>query len=233
MEFLKSLLRLSENHFKRTRRPFVTLSYAQSLDGCISAVPGEALPLSGRASLTLTHQLRANHDAILVGIGTLLSDNPRLNVRLVHGKSPRPVVVDSRLRLPLDCKLLNQDDRRPIVISAGDHDDDRRKAVQATGAEVLEVPSKSGKLVDLSAMLDRLGGMGIRSVMVEGGSGIITNFLLEKLADYIVLTVAPVMVGGLRAVKDLGASAPESFPRVQNSGHRWLGDDLILWGDLV
>lgn len=233
MEFLKSLLVLSKNHFHRTRRPFVTLSYAQSLDGCISARPGEALPLSGRESLTLTHQLRASHDAILVGIGTVLSDNPRLNVRLVDGKSPRPVVVDSRLRLPLDSNLLNQDERRPIIISTGNCTDERRKAVEAAGAEVLVVPGKSGTMVDLSAMLDILGEMGIKSIMVEGGSRIITNFLLEKLADYIVLTVAPVMVGGLRAVKDLGASAPESFPRLLNTGHRWLGEDLILWGDLV
>ncbi|MBI5250838.1 MAG: RibD family protein [Desulfomonile tiedjei] len=233
MDFLKSLLALSKNHFDRTRRPFVTLSYAQSLDGCISAKPGEALPLSGRKSLTLTHQLRASHDAILVGIGTVLSDNPRLNVRLVHGKNPRPVVVDSRLRLPLDSNLLNQDSRRPIIISTGNYGDDRLKAVEAAGAEVHAVPTRSGTMVDLSAMLDMLGEMGIRSLMVEGGSGIITNFLLEKLADYIVLTVAPVMVGGLRAVKDLRANAPESFPRVLNPGHRWLGEDLILWGDLT
>ncbi len=95
------------------------------------------------------------------------------------------------------------------------------------------IPTKSGTMVDLAAMLDKLGEMGIKSLMVEGGSRIITNFLLEKLADYIVLTVAPVMVGGLRAVKDLGDSTPETFPRVLNPGHRWLGEDLILWGDLA
>jgi riboflavin-specific deaminase-like protein len=233
MECIKYLLALSKNHFTRTRRPFVTLSYAQSLDGCISAKPGEALPLSGIESLKLTHHLRANHDAILVGIGTVLSDNPRLNVRLVHGNNPRPVVVDSRLRLPLDCNLLNQGVHSPIIISTGNHHDERRRAVEAAGAEVHPIPTKSGTMVDLAAMLDKLGEMGIRSLMVEGGSRIITNFLLEKLADYIVLTVAPVMVGGLRAVKDLGDSTPETFPRVLNPGHRWLGEDLILWGDLA
>jgi 3,4-dihydroxy 2-butanone 4-phosphate synthase/GTP cyclohydrolase II len=143
------------------------------------------------------------------------------------------VVVDSRLRLPLDCNVLKLDQRQPIIISTGNHDASRRKAIELAGAEVHEVPTRCGTMVDLSAMLDKLGEMGIRSVMVEGGSRIITNFLLEKLADYMVLTVAPVMVGGLRAVKDLGASAPENFPRMLNRGHKWLGADLILWGDLV
>jgi riboflavin biosynthesis pyrimidine reductase len=81
MDFIKSIPAVAKNHCKRTGRPFVTLSYAQSLDGCISARAGEALALSGAQSLTLTHQLRASHDAILVGIGTVLSDNPQLTVR--------------------------------------------------------------------------------------------------------------------------------------------------------
>jgi 3,4-dihydroxy 2-butanone 4-phosphate synthase/GTP cyclohydrolase II len=129
--------------------------------------------------------------------------------------------------------LLNQDSRRPLVIAAPGHDEVRREAIEATGAEVVTIQRNSRNLVDLDAMLNNLGKLGFKSLMVEGGSGIITNFLLEKLADYIVLTVAPVMVGGLRAVKELGLPLPENLPRVVNPQHRWLGEDLILWGDLV
>jgi len=233
MDFIKPLLTEAMRHRRETDRPFVTLSYAQSLDGCISARAGEALALSGRQSLTLTHQLRADHDAILVGIGTVLSDNPRLNVRLVDGKSPKPIVVDSRLRLPLNCKLLKQNSRHPWIVTREEPEKDRRTALEASGAQVIPVPSNVRGQVHLESMLKELGERGIKSVMVEGGSRIITNFLLERLVDYLVLTVAPVLVGGLRAVSDLGQSDPAHFPRLRNAGHQWLGEDLILWGALA
>jgi GTP cyclohydrolase II len=233
MDFIKSIPAVAKNHCKRTGRPFVTLSYAQSLDGCISARAGEALALSGAQSLTLTHQLRASHDAILVGIGTVLSDNPQLTVRRVRGNNPRPIVVDSRLRLPLDCKLLNNNSLGPLIVTRQKPDPKRRKALESAGAEVMSLPTNARGQVNLSAMLNRLAEIGIKSLMVEGGARIITNFLLERLADYIVLTVAPVLVGGLRAVSDLGQSDPDHFLRVRNPGHKWLGEDLIVWGELA
>jgi GTP cyclohydrolase II len=233
MDFIKSLLTGAVKHRHETGRPFVTLSYAQSLDGCISARAGEALPLSGRQSLTLTHQLRAGHDAILVGIGTVLSDDPRLNVRLVNGNSPKPIVVDSRLRLPLECKLLKQNSRHPWIVTRETPEKGRLDALEASGARVIPVPSNARGQVHLEAMLRLLAERGINSLMVEGGSRIITNFLLDGLVDYLVLTVAPVLVGGLRAVSDLGQSDPARFPRLRNAGHQWLGEDLILWGALA
>jgi len=233
MDFIKSILTIAADHSQRTGRPFVTLSYAQSLDGCISARPGEALALSGSQSLTLTHQLRASHDAILVGIGTVLSDDPRLTVRHVRGNDPRPIVVDSRLRLPLSCKLLNNGPRSPLVVTRERPDGRRRKALEGAGAQVMSIPTNSRGQVNLEAMLKRLAEMGVKSLMVEGGARIITNFLLERLADYIVLTIAPVLVGGLRAVNDLGQSDPERFLRIRNPGHKWLGQDLIVWGELA
>src|SRR5205823_12555295 len=111
----------AEQH-RHSSRPFVTLSYAQSVDGSIAARPGQPLALSGALSMTLTHQLRAAHDAILVGIGTVLADNPRLSVRLVEGKDPQPIVADSRLRLPLSANLLYQHPLSPWIAS-GDQAD--------------------------------------------------------------------------------------------------------------
>jgi riboflavin-specific deaminase-like protein len=233
MRFIKSLMAVAADRRARTLRPFVTLSYAQSLDGCISARPGEALALSGRQSLTLTHQLRASHDAILVGIGTVLSDDPRLTVRLVSGKDPVPIVVDSRLRLPLNCRLLNQATRSPWVITRENPDPDRKKALEEAGARVFTVPLRNEGRLNLGRMLELLRELGVNSLMVEGGSRIITNFLMERLANYIVLTVAPVLVGGLRAVNDLGHSESDKLLRIRNRGHKWLGEDLILWGDLA
>jgi riboflavin-specific deaminase-like protein len=233
MDFIRSVLVTAADHRQSTGRPFVTLSYAQSLDGCISGRPGEALALSGRRSLILTHRLRAGHDAILVGIGTVFSDNPRLNVRLVNGSSPRPIVVDTRLRIPLDCKLLTENSRGLWVITGEHPDQDKRKAIEALGAHVVCLPCEPSGLVKLDVMLERLGELGVNSVMVEGGSRIITNFLMKRLANSVVLTVAPVLLNGLRGVRDLGLANLEHSLRLRNPGHRRLGEDIILWGDLA
>src|SRR4029079_19395558 len=104
----------------RTDRPFVTLAYAQSVAGSIALEPGRPFALSGPESMRLTHALRAAHDGILIGIGTLLSDDPRLTVRLVQGKSPQPVVVDSQLRTPLQARLFNGVPPRAAWIAATD-----------------------------------------------------------------------------------------------------------------
>ena len=97
--------------------PFVTLAYAQSLDGSIAAYPGVPLAISGPVSMGITHRLRARHQAILVGIGTVLADDPRLNVRLVPGKNPQPVVLDNQLRFPLKARLL-QGEKKPWIMTS-------------------------------------------------------------------------------------------------------------------
>ena len=218
---------------KRLRRPFVTLSYAQSLDGSISARAGEPLTISGPDSLVLTHKLRACHDCILVVIGTVLSDNPRLNVRLVEGKNPRPIILDSRLRLPPKSNIFSHNGDSPLVITRENSDKRRAQTLIDAGATVLEVPANARGQISLTSMIDLLAEMGVRSIMVEGGSRVITSFLMARLADYIVLTVVPVLVGGLRAVSDLNQSDPGCFLRIRNLGHEWLGEDLIVWGSLL
>jgi GTP cyclohydrolase II len=233
MEQVEARLTGAAGHRRRTNRPFVTLSYAQSLDGCIAVRPGQPLALSGPQSLTLTHQLRAAHDAILVGIGTVLADNPRLTVRLVAGKNPQPVVVDSWLRFPLDANLLQDHSLSPWIACGEQADKDRQRMLERAGARVLRLPTRANGQVHLAPLLEQLGELGLNSLMVEGGAGIITSFLSERLVDFLVLTVALTLVGGLHAVDDLGGSDPAHFPRLRHPGSEWLGEDLILWGDLA
>src|SRR5262245_20564673 len=142
-------------------RPFVTLAYAQSLDGSITIARGQRYALSGPDALRLTHTLRARHDAILVGVGTVLADDPELRVRLVDGPSPQPVVVDSRLRTPATAKLLAQAATRPMWIATaapavGAAPDaagrlQRVDDVQARGCRILECPALPNGWVDLQA----------------------------------------------------------------------------------
>jgi GTP cyclohydrolase II len=233
MDQVEARLTEAAGHRRRANRPFVTLSYAQSLDGCIAVRRGQPLALSGSQSLTLTHQLRAAHDAILVGIGTLLADNPRLTVRLIEGKDPQPVVVDSRLRFPLDASLLQDHQLSPWIATTDQADNDRQRELEAAGARVLRLPAQANGQVHLVALLEQLGELGLNSLMVEGGASIITSFLSERLVDFLVLTVVPTLVGGLHAVDDLRGSDPAHFPRLRHPGSEWLGEDLILWGDFA
>jgi GTP cyclohydrolase II len=223
------VLRSAPAYRRRTGRPFVTLSYAQSLDGSIADRPGHPLALSGPQSLALTHSLRASHEAILVGIGTVLADNPRLNVRLVAGQDPQPIVVDSRLRFPPYANLLKNRPSPWIATNEGVVDAERQQALEAAGARILPLPGING-WVDLAALLKNLGSMGISSLMVEGGAQIITSFLTTRLVDQVVLTIAPLLVGGLRVVDHLGHSR-RRLPRLINLSYQQLGDDLVLRGD--
>jgi GTP cyclohydrolase II len=232
MEKVDGLLATVADHCQKMGRPWVTLSYAQSLDGCIAARPGQPLALSGPQSLILTHQLRAAHDAILVGIGTVLADDPRLTVRLVEGEDPQPVVVDSRLRLPMDAHLLREH-RLPLWIATREEADwGRQRALEAARVRILRLPADPGEGVDLAALLQRLGTLGINRLMVEGGARIITSFLRERLVDFLVLTVSPLLVGGIRAVHNLAENDSPGFARLRQPHRVSLGDDLILWGEL-
>ncbi len=219
-----------DNPTRVFHRPLVTVTYAQSLDGCIATSGRKRLHLSGRRSLALTHRLRASHDAILIGIGTVLSDDPRLTVRYVQGKNPRPVIFDSRLRFPLDARILKENPEPPWIITIPAADLTRGTALQETGVSVCTVPPDDSGMVDVDAALDLLYERGIRSVMVEGGAQIITSFFSKRAVDRVVLTVSPVILGGLRAVS--GTDGEELFDslRLQFVSHRWLGEDLVLEG---
>lgn len=211
------------------RRPFVTLSYAQSLDGCLTLRQGQDAPVSGEASLMVTHRLRAMHDAICVGIGTLLADDPRLTAHRVGGPHPRPVVLDSRLRCPPGARLFDHP-RRPIVAGAAPLDADRREGLAQAGAEVLGLPAGADGRVDLAALMATLAARGIASLMVEGGAEAITAFLRCRWVDYAVVTVAPVLAGGYHAVGDLGAASWGALPRLREVTYHPAGEDLTVWG---
>jgi len=219
-------------HIQRTGRPFVTLSYVQSLDGCVAAHPGKHLDISASQSLTMTHALRAAHDAILVGRGTALADDPSLTVRLVEGKHPQPVVVDSHLRLPTTARLL-QTPRRVWIAATGAAPLDRQEALEQAGAHVLRLPANQEGRVDLARLLQRLGEIGLASLMVEGGPTILTSFLAARLADYAVVTVAPIFIGGVHAVNRLLQPSPDGLPRIHNPQVVQVGPDITLWGALA
>ena len=222
------LTRRSRSFREIHRRPFVTLSYAQSLDGCLSARCGETLALSGQEALVFTHQLRAAHDAILVGIGTVFSDDPQLTVRKVAGRNPQAVVLDSQLRIPLDSKLVRGGAGRLKVAAVETSDARRRQQLESSGIQVIPTPSTPGGMVDITRVLRRLAELGIGSLMVEGGVRVIRSFLDARLVDFMVVTVVPRFIGGEPSVRL--QSQLLAGPRVDQFSHFRLGNDLALYG---
>ena len=220
-------LTLHKNAFASAGRPFVTLCYAQSWDGSITTRSGESLALSGAESKRLTHQLRSLHDGILVGVGTVLTDDPQLTVREWSGANPQPIVLDSRLRMPPTARLCQDADKQCWVFSSLTADD-------AFGAQVkvITLAGDAQGRVNLSEVLALLWDKGIRMLMVEGGSTVITAFLQAQLADALVLTIAPTLVGGYKGVGNLGISNKCRLPQIRPLHTHMLGDDLIMWGNL-
>jgi len=231
-------------HRLRTGRPLVTLSYAQSLDGSIAVHRGVPVRLSGEESMELTHRLRAAHDAILVGIGTVLADNPRLTVRLAEGEDPQPVILDSKLRTPLDANLLHGDIHPWIAYcqpesahgEAQPYQLERARALEERGARLLSLPPDTCGRPSLPALLECLAEQGVNSLMVEGGARVITGFVTGNLVDQVVLTIAPLFLGGLpaidRAPQVPADDQPEMLARLQEMGCESFGGDLVVWGRL-
>jgi 3,4-dihydroxy 2-butanone 4-phosphate synthase/GTP cyclohydrolase II len=230
---LRQRLRQAALRAPRGRAPHVTLTYAQSLDGSIAAERGKPFPLSNPESQALTHQLRALHDAILVGLNTVLVDDPRLTVRLAAGKDPRPVVLDSRLRFPLGARLLRPPCVPPLIATTAAACPAREARLREAGAEVVRLPARRDGLVNLRALLRRLDALGYRSLMVEGGSRVITGFLASRLADLLVLTIAPQVVGGLPAVKPFsGKVLALAGGALRNVQYHSFAGDVVVCADL-
>ena len=226
---LRAFSRARTAHRGDLPRPFVTLSYAQSLDGSIAVRPDRPMSLSGPDSLQLTHELRSCHDGILVGIRTVLADDPRLTVRLVKGRDPQAIVVDSQLRLPADSNLLRCE-RKVWLATTDAASPDRQRAAEKQGARVLRLPQTSNGWVDLRALMATLSEAGIEHLLVEGGGRIITSFLSARLADYAVVTLSPQFVGGFSA---LSPHVLTTFPRLRSWQFEKFGEDLVVAGQLT
>lgn len=207
--------------------PLVTLSYAQSLDGSIARERGKPLALSGPESMRLTHQLRAAHDAILVGIGTVQADNPQLTVRLVEGESPTPIILDSNLNVSPQARLFQNTKKTILACLESKVDSAKARELLRTGATLLPVKADSDGRLALPHLLNELPHRGIKSVMVEGGAKVIGAFIRQNLVDRVMLTITPVYVGGLKALERPLSDSPElSETKVFPAGR-----DIIFLGE--
>ena len=212
-------------------RPYVVLKYAQTVDGRIATRGGDARWISSQPERRISHGLRAACDAVLVGVGTATTDDPQLTVRMVSGPSPLRVILDSTLRLPPAARVLDAE-AGTILITTDRSSEERRAALRArvVGVHVVE---RGPRGVDLRSALHVLRALGVRSLLVEGGSRIITSFLTEKLVDRLVVAIAPTIIGsGIDAVGDLGVARVTESVRLTNRSVHLAGDDLLVAADV-
>ena len=233
----------------RSRRPFVTVKIAQSLDGKIATRRGASRWISGPAAREWAHRLRAESDAVLVGIETVLKDDPRLTVRGMgrrsgrwsrdsrrqarDGRRPVRVILDSRLRTPPDARLFAS--KAPVWIAAATSAPGSRQArLEETGAEVLRVRAVGGR-VGLRALLKELHRRGIGRLLIEGGGEVVASALEAGVVDRVAWVIAPKILGGSKAptaVGGAGVSVPDQAIQLKGLSIRRLGSDLLVTGDV-
>lgn len=228
LDELRSRLTAAADFRASRGRPFVVLSYAQSVDGSIAGPKRERVRLSGPESMQLTYTIRTLCDTILVGIGTVLADDPTLTVKQVPGKSPQPIVLDTHLRTPWKASLLHRPDARPWLIHGPGVPPSRAQALIAAGAEPVPCATGADGRIHLGSLMRWLADRAVNSVMVEGGARVITSFIRNQLADLVVITISPRLLGGLPVI-DAGASDGDLDLQLSDAHHQTLGRDFILW----
>lgn len=216
----------------RSGRPLVTVKTATSLDGAIATHSGKSQWITGAEARARGHALRACHDAIMVGSGTARIDNPRLTCRLpgMAGYSPRRIVVDGHLSLPLTSHIIATAGEIPtLIVTLADGDAERRKAFAGTEADIIEVRADENGRPDLTEALTALGTRGITRLLVEAGGRLTAGLLRANLVDRLIWFRAPVLIGGdgQSAAGMLGVEELDKAPRFRRLEVSAVGDDIM------
>lgn len=186
------------------KMPFVTLKIAQSLDGKIATKTGESKWITGEDARNYVHKLRANADAVMVGVNTVIKDDPRLVSKLSSGRQPRRIVVDTNLKTPLNSRLFSGLSRSDLIIATSYKiNSPRADKYRSKGASLLFVRRRNRR-VDLRDLLRRLAAMGMLDIIVEGGSQLGAGLIEERLCDRLLFFIAPKIIGGKEAVSSIG-----------------------------
>ena len=223
---------LNEAYFKHITGsiPLVTVKFAQTVDGRIATRTGSSQWIASPQSRRLAHRLRTANDAIMVGIGTVLADDPELTVRMVRGRNPVRIILDSGLSIPPQAKVLTGQEAAPTIVATTPRaDKDKLRRLREMGIEVLVTEPDTAGQVDLGQLLGMLGQRGIASVLVEGGAAVITSLLRLKLVDKLVIITAPKIMGkGVEAVGELNISDINQALKLTFNRVYRRGEDVII-----
>ncbi len=214
------------------REPFVILKIAATLDGKIATRNGDSKWISGEASRRFVHKLRNQVDGILVGIGTILKDDPLLTARVRGGRDPYRIILDSRLKIPEEARVIGASPSKAIIATTELAPKDKIERLEKCGARVLIIDSTGGR-VNLRSCLSKLGETGIMSVVVEGGSRVNGSFLDEGLIDKLLLFLSPKLMGDYQALGIFGGRGAPTLQKavsLKEIAIRRVGEDIRLEG---
>lgn len=219
--------------YMRTKRPFVMMKTAMTLDGKIATRTNASQWITGEASRAFTHELRHEVSGIMVGIGTVLADDPSLTTRRVKGggKDPLRIIVDSRGRIPLDARVLHlTSEAKTIIATTSEISPEKTEAIRALGAEVWVLPTKDQR-VDLQALMGLLGEKGIASILLEGGSELNYSALKAGIVDKVYTFIAPKIIGGVKAKGPVGGYGIEDLSQaiaLEKMSVVHFGEDVLI-----
>ena len=224
-------------HYITTKTPYVVMKYAMTLDGKIATRTGASQWITGETARAHVQTLRGRYASILAGIGTVLADDPLLNCRREGAHQPLRIIVDSRLRIPLDSRILQSAEEFPTLIVCAAElgaDADRAAAIRSCGAEVISLPDGNGR-VSMKLLMEYLGKRQIDSVLVEGGGEIHEACREAGIVNHICCYIAPKLLGGAGAktpVEGLGAETMEDATLLSAPAITLLGEDILLECDV-
>lgn len=226
--------KLNEGYIKlhKENRPLITLKMGQTIDGRIATSTGHSRWITSEESRVMAHKLRADNDAILTGIGTILTDDPQLTVRHAPGVTPKRLILDSKLRLPLDAKIISDDFvQNTIIITTNGASKEKISRVEEKGAHVVVLEADDRGWVIQAELWPALGKLGITSVLVEGGSRVHTECIKTGFVDYIYIFIAPKILGtGIDAIGDLNIRNVNQAITVNDIEIKRIGPDIMLKG---
>ncbi|WP_341479383.1 bifunctional diaminohydroxyphosphoribosylaminopyrimidine deaminase/5-amino-6-(5-phosphoribosylamino)uracil reductase RibD [Clostridium gasigenes] len=216
-----------------SKKPFVILKSAMSLDGKIATSKGESKWITGEKSRIEVHKLRNEVSAIMVGVNTIINDNPQLTCRLENGRNPIRIVVDSTLRIPIESKVISDIDEAKTIIATTDKgSSDKILELTNAGVTVLIIKSKDGR-VDLQELMIKLGNLNIDSILLEGGGILNFSALDQGIVDKIQIYISPKIIGGEKSKTPVGGNGIEILKdafKIQGLTSRSVGEDILIEG---
>lgn len=233
--------RLNESYIKyiTTNRPFVILKVASSLDGKIALPSGESKWITGEKSRHYVQQLRSGIDAIMTGIGTVLKDDPTLNVRIRNRRRRQParIVVDTTLKIPLESKIVRTaGEQDTVIVTTRQASPERIEKLKNKGIKIMVIDSGENGKIKLTSLIDMLGKSGITSLMIEGGKGLITSSLAEGIVDKLIIMYSPMIMGGEDSIDMVEGDPPPSLDKalfLEDIAVRRMGRDIVVEGRVV
>lgn len=218
-------------HYIETKTPFVAMKYAMTLDGKISTYTGDSKWITGEIAREHVHKLRKKYSGIIVGIGTVLADNPMLNCRIEEGVDPVRIICDSNLSIPLDCNIVNTAKEIKTIIAYDKGEKEKMKVLEEKGMLLL-ASGKQGK-VDLPYLMEQLGKMGMDSVLIEGGGTLHAAALEAGIVNRVYAYIAPKLIGGKEAkspIEGKGISFMSEAFSLKNPTTQFLERDILVSG---